>query len=106
MRPLAKNLRKLRVHYDITQEKAAELLNIGHSKYQSYEEDRAQPDITLFARIVKTFNITDPMAFATRATFKLNAATVHKVAPSIFEKHFNKLKGKSRAAVMVLLGMD
>lgn len=55
---LANNLKVLRKLKGWSQKKTAYNLEIGASKYQSYEEARAEPNIELLIRIADLYDIT------------------------------------------------
>ena len=106
MRALAQNLRKIRAEYNLSQGRAAEIIGINRSNYGAYEDDRAQPSLEVFALIVKTFNIIDPIAFATKPGYQNKEVKQKPNRLSIFEKQFQKLEGKTKEAVLVLMGLN
>ena len=103
MRPFAKNLRKVRAYYELSQAQVAELIGIARATYQSYEEDRAQPSLELYSKMIKFYNVKDPIGFITNDSFNISDKTISRPEPSLFEKRFKKLKGKDKDAVMILL---
>lgn len=55
---IAKNLKILRSRKGWTQKKAAYNLEMGRSKYQSYEDGRAEPSIKVILRVADLYEVT------------------------------------------------
>lgn len=53
----AKNLRKIRLFHDLTQNDAARLIGISRANLRSYEEGRAEPPYNILRRICKAYGI-------------------------------------------------
>jgi transcriptional regulator with XRE-family HTH domain len=70
LRPtFAKNLIKAREAMKWNQFKAADMLGITRVAYASYEEGRANPDISLLPLIAYTFKITNLISFLDNENF-------------------------------------
>lgn len=71
LRPtFAKNLIKARKSLKWNQYKAAAMLGITRQAYASYEEGRANPDLSTLPLIAYTFKITNVIAFLENEDFK------------------------------------
>ncbi len=63
---LAENLKELRASLGYTQQEMADLLNIGRSRYASYEENRAIPTIEMLISICNIYGTTDLYGLITK----------------------------------------
>jgi DNA-binding XRE family transcriptional regulator len=61
--PLSINLKTERNKLKLTQQMAATKLRIPVKRYQSYEEDRAQPTLELLVKIANYFHVKDLKKF-------------------------------------------
>lgn len=53
-----KRLRETRMNNGITQQKMADLLNIGLRSYQKYEEGSREPSFNILVQIADIFNVS------------------------------------------------
>lgn len=53
----AKNLKKIRLFHNLTQNQAARLIGISRASIGSYEEGRAEPPYEILKRICKAYGI-------------------------------------------------
>jgi len=69
---ISQNLIKARKYFGWSQQKAADLLSVTHKAYGSWEEGRANPDITMLPLISSIFQITNLLSFIANPGFEMN----------------------------------
>lgn len=79
----AKNLKKVRKHYNLSQTDFANRIKIGRPRYSSWEEARAEPDLKTLIQLCKTYNIKDIIGLVENPQFDFNKQPrINKIIPS------------------------
>ncbi len=87
---LSDNLKKARKAHNISQEKAAVLLQIPRPRLASYEEGRAEPPYILLPRLVDVYGIGDWRAFITASNWQPGQHPAPRRL-SVVEERYNRL---------------
>lgn len=105
-RPLAVNIAKQRQLLGLTQDKVARRVGIKRGQYQSYEEDRAEPPVTILIRIARVFKIQDLLIFITDENYnKAIDPAMKDSIPTLLQIHYDEAEIKDKLAVNIILGL-
>jgi transcriptional regulator with XRE-family HTH domain len=104
---LAVNLRRVRMQLGYSQDKVAEALKIKRPTYQSYEEGRAEPSADRLVLIAELFEIGNLASFISNPSYEYrNEDALPSVkSPSPLQTNYQRLQGKDKAIVDILLGL-
>lgn len=97
------NLRKARKAIpDLSQDKAAKLLNVKRQRLGAWEDGRSVPPLILFPKIIQLYSVTDWISFITSAKFDPKKQC-EKIPISIIEERYRKLPKKLQRVADELL---
>ena len=102
---ISENLKKARKAKDLSQDKAAKLLQIPRPRLASYEEGRAHPPMLLLLRFNEVYDIADWHDFLTCAAWRPGYLTSQGKPLSLIEKRYAALDKKQKALVDILLNL-
>ncbi len=99
---LSEKLKAQRKKLGLTQDAAAQSIGINRPRLGSYEEGRAEPNLTTLARICEVYGIDDIKSFITE-----EVTPVSGFNPTIdgINCKYLRLKGVNKQVVDILLGV-